>query len=361
MKDGSLDYKNVDEDIYRVCVEETNPGFAKLRCVDVDSRRHSDNPARMPAVSSSSLVVEDVKLDDNQDQGPGYQFMKELSEHIEKTTGVAPLLEVKRVSPSTSTTPVTPMSPTSPTAKDGGDSDDYGYAATSIALNDLLAKLGSRNSICKLPSKCFKTVKVPVLNADDEDDDEPYPLPTDIEEERTYFLSKYFMHHFSSTFYEMTREMGITDMASAAQVIDSRVRCRAEKIESEEAKELWLDFIPCIEVPFWPDSGIEWYLRPRKKFQHKATGTVYHWPPKELITVGMGKDGNPVENGPQWIGATLIPSRMVKNEWQWQFVKMEHHLLKSLNHPQTRFFLFVTLLFRSHLADSTGLDISFLR
>lgn len=348
MKDGSLDYKTLDEDTYRVCVEETQPGFAKLRCVDDHSRRQSD----IPTVAR----IQAQPLQDEEDQSPGYQFMKELSDHIEKTTGVAPLLEVKKASP-----PMTPSSPMSPTAKDnsGTDTDDYGYVAPSIALNDLLVKLG-RSNISKLPSKCFKTVTVPVLR-EDEDPDEPYPLPTDLEEERTYCLSKYFMHHFSATFYEMTREMGVTDMASAAQVIHSRIRCRSEKIESDQAKELWVDFIPCIEVPFWPDSGIEWYLRPRKRFQHKATGTVYHWPPKELITVGIGKDGNPVENGPQWIGASLIPSSIVRNEWQWQFVKMEHYLLKSLNHPQTRFFLFVTLLFRTHLADSTGLDISFLR
>ena len=125
---------------------------------------------------------------------------------------------------------------------------------------------------------------------------------------------------------------------------------------------------------YFLDSGIEWYLRARKKFKHKPTGTVYHWPPKELITIGIDKDGNPVENGPQWIGASLIPSGFIPPqkiklhsskewhyEWQWEFVRMEHLLLKTLNHPQMRFFLFITLMFRSHLSESTKLDFANLR
>ena len=48
-------------------------------------------------------------------------------------------------------------------------------------------------------------------------------------------------------------------------------------------------------------------------------------------------------------------------EWQWEFVRMQQFLLKSLNHPQTRFFLFVILMYRTHLKETTSIDEAFLR
>ena len=48
-----------------------------------------------------------------------------------------------------------------------------------------------KSNISKLPKKCFKTVKTPILKEDDEiDANDPYPLPTDLEEEKTFLLSK---------------------------------------------------------------------------------------------------------------------------------------------------------------------------
>ena len=87
------------------------------------------------------------------------------------------------------------------------------------------------------------------------------------------------MQHFQATFFEMQRQLEKGDFGvEGAQ--GTTIKCRKEEIQNDEAKELWLDFTPCVDVPFWPDSGIEWYLRPRKRFQHKPTGTVYQWPPK---------------------------------------------------------------------------------
>ena len=113
------------------------------------------------------------------------------------------------------------------------------------------------------------------------------------------------MQHFQATFFEMQRELEKSDYGVEGSE-GVTVRCRKEEIQNDEAKEFWLDFTPCVDVPFWPDSGIEWYLRPRKRFQHKPTGTVYQWPPKELVTVGADEEGNPI--GPQWIGSSLVPS-----------------------------------------------------
>ncbi len=90
--------------------------------------------------------------------------------------------------------------------------------------------------------------------------------------------------------------------------------------------------------------------------------------------MGVDKDGRPTENGPQWIGASLVPTGFapytrVKGsglkpwhmEWQWEFVQMEHYLMKSLNHPQSRFFLFIVLMFRTHIKEAAMLDFAILR
>ena len=56
--------------------------------------------------------------------------------------------------------------------------------------------------------KCFKTVRVPILKEDEEIDfNDPYPLIAE-EEERTYIRAKYFMQHFSASFFEMMRDLG---------------------------------------------------------------------------------------------------------------------------------------------------------
>ena len=84
-----------------------------------------------------------------------------------------------------------------------------------------------------------------------------------------FFFSSYFkylMQHFQATFFEMQRQLQKGDFGvEGAQ--GTTIKCRKEEIQNDEAKELWLDFTPCVDVPFWPDSGIEWYLRPRKRFQ----------------------------------------------------------------------------------------------
>ena len=75
----------------------------------------------------------------------------------------------------------------------------------------------------------------------------------------------------------------------------------------------------------------------------------------------------------QSIGANLLPCQTstkgkhkseLKNvglDWHWGFVRMEHLLLKSLTHPQMRFYLFIVLIYRAHLKEETGLDMKILR
>ena len=49
---------------------------------------------------------------------------------------------------------------------------------------------------------------MPILKEDEEIDfNDPYPLIAE-EEERTYIRAKYFMQHFSASFFEMMRDLG---------------------------------------------------------------------------------------------------------------------------------------------------------
>lgn len=295
---------------------------------------------------------------------PGFLFLKELQDHIAQKTGVAPELSTKILQKKPVLQPVEAT-----TTETSSTSDDQLYAGLreNVNLNDVIAKLGSRSNghLSKLPSKCFKNVRVPILKEEEDFTDDPYPLIEE-EEDRTYLQSKCFLQHFMATFFELTREIGMPEIASGARVGKARIMSRFEAIAGHDAKELWRDFVPTVDVPFWPDSGIEWYLRKRKKLVHKDTGTIYQWPPPDLI------DGHTVQR----IGSNLIPQGFLPAlsssgpgqkpkkevvqehnlEWQWEFVKMEHKLHERLTHPQLRFLLFIMLLFKTHLQDSTSLE-----
>ena len=78
----------------------------------------------------------------------------------------------------------------------------------------------------------------------------------------------------------------MSESASGAQTTSggNAIICRSELPQYELPKESWKKFVPMVDVPFWPDSGIEWYLtRPRKKYQHRQLKTLYQWPPPELV------------------------------------------------------------------------------
>ena len=365
MRNGSLDYSQADEPTYRVCVEDNKKeiGQGKLRCVDEYFSRRCSEP-RTPLViqpmapkETNDKTEEEIE---NIESRPGYLLLKDLSNHIEKKTGKAPSLEVKPSKVSVPT-PKSPKREENGGAESSSQSDDFYGSLHNVSLQEVVSKLKEKSHMAKLPKKCFKTIKVPLLTEDEDIElDDPYPLPTDLEEDKTYLTSKYFMQHFSATFYEMSRDLQMSDIATAASMDGPKIMCKNEMLDTDEAKESWLDFIPCVDVPFWPDCGIEWYMRQRKKFQHKPTGTVYHWPPSELT------QGHIVQS----IGANLFPlPAKIKTKtdakaglnWQWGFVRMEHLLLKSLTHPQMRFYLFIIIMFRTHLRDKTGLDMTILR
>ena len=116
---------------------------------------------------------------------PGFKLLKDLSEHIEKRTGIAPSFDFdfkEHPEPPKKLEAPPPLSPTPSTIV----SDEYGYI---INLKDTDGKIDKTN-LSKLPKKCFKTVKTPILQEDEIDDNDPYPLSTDLEEEKTFLLSK---------------------------------------------------------------------------------------------------------------------------------------------------------------------------
>jgi hypothetical protein len=73
----------------------------------------------------------------------------------------------------------------------------------------------------------------------------------------------------------MMRDLNMSNIATSAQVLEpgSTILCRDGDLLDSGAgiisKEALLKFTPSVDVPFWPDEGIEWYLRRRKKMKDK--------------------------------------------------------------------------------------------
>ncbi len=66
------------------------------------------------------------------------------------------------------------------------------------------------------------------------------------------------------------------------------------------AKEASLDFIPTVDVYFWPDEALDWYLKRRPKVRDKRTDTIYQWPSSEIVSQA------------QQIGCNLVPVGFVE-------------------------------------------------
>ena len=190
-----------------------------MRCLDDYSRRCSaDNIA--PLFQFKVTSAED-ELASEPEFSPGYLLLKELQDHIAQKTGVKPELSTKSFKKK-------PL-PVIETPSVSSTSDDQLYAGLpdNVNLNEVVSKLGpsSKNHLSKLPSKCFKNVRVPILKEEEVITDDPYPLIEE-EEDRTYLQSKCFMHHFMATFFELTREIGMPEIASGARVSRAKILSR---------------------------------------------------------------------------------------------------------------------------------------
>ena len=66
----------------------------------------------------------------------------------------------------------------------------------------------------------------------------------------------YFQDHFIDTFYDMVLDLHKSELSSGATYIAPRIRCREERASSEASdhtKEDLIEFLPAVEVSFWPD------------------------------------------------------------------------------------------------------------
>ena len=179
MRNGSLDYSQADEPTYRVCVEDNKKeiGQGKLRCVDEYFSRRCSEP-RTPLViqpmapkETSDKTEEEIE---NIESRPGYLLLKDLSNHIEKKTGKAPSLEVKPSKVSVPT-PKSPKREENGGAESSSQSDDFYGSLHNVSLQEVVSKLKEKSHMAKLPKKCFKTIKVPLLTEDEDIElDDPY-------------------------------------------------------------------------------------------------------------------------------------------------------------------------------------------
>ena len=62
--------------------------------------------------------------------------------------------------------------------------------------------------------------------------------------------------NFSDTFYGMVLELHQSELYSGATSIAPRIRCRQERKTNDSSdftKEDLIEFLPTVEVSFWPD------------------------------------------------------------------------------------------------------------
>ena len=134
----------------------------------------------------------------------------------------------------------------------------------------------SVSSHSNLPGRCFKQISHACEDDDIEEEETNDPYPQDMKhadtEMRVYMSSKHFMTHFTMKFHDLARRIGKANLVNGASVLAPRIMTREEReyeSGSVYAKENMLDFIPTVEVNFWPYEGIEWYLRKRPKIRDR--------------------------------------------------------------------------------------------
>ena len=239
------------------------------------------------------------------------------------------------------------------------DEDAYGYVTTkSKSLADFVSAgfKSKKNRHNVLPARCFKKVEHSLR----EENDDFVPLEEDEKEIRVYISSKNFMQHFAVNFYELAGLINKSHLPSGARILDPRIMTHDEKpSEGSFAKESSLDFIPSVDIGFWPDDGIEWYLRKRNKIREKRTKRIYQWPSAEIVSQA------------QQIGCNLVPigyinpkrgkdsvKQLIESTTQWevQFVRAEQLIERNLNHPKIRSLLFANLLYKTFLAEINAIS-----
>lgn len=135
-----------------------------------------------------------------------------------------------------------------------------------------------------------------VCKEDNNDDIVDLEEDPDNQETRIYLNSKQVMTHFASQFQGLAQSINKSSLISGAQVLDPKIMCHEERQdESSLGKENSINFIPTVEVGFWPMEGVEWHFRNRSKVRDSRTKVVYEWPPSDVV------------HQYQQIGCNLVP------------------------------------------------------
>lgn len=239
------------------------------------------------------------------------------------------------------------------------EDENYGYISNKATNLETALALSLNRRIAKsnaLPPTCFKHVDF-TLN---EDLDDPYPTEEVETETRIYLSSRVFMMYFAQQFADLAAKIHMEQLVNGAKLLDPRIICHQERSNSGDfnfAKEDSTDFIPSIDVGFWPDEGIEWYLRRRRKVRDKRTDTKYQFPSPELVSQAQQIGCNLVPVGfkvPKRRKSQLNTDSEMNIQWEYRFIKAEYFMQKSLNHPKIRCLLFAILIFKTFLSDASS-------
>eukprot|EP00095_Tigriopus_kingsejongensis_P004579 maker-scaffold462_size163801-snap-gene-0.53 protein:Tk04579 transcript:maker-scaffold462_size163801-snap-gene-0.53-mRNA-1 annotation:"hypothetical protein AaeL_AAEL009477" len=165
------------------------------------------------------------------------------------------------------------------------EEDQYGYATSTP--RDLMHYINSSEGQMffrknALPIKCFKKVKV--QSEEDLEDTVVFGIsPLAKMEEFEFIDSKNVNRVFADRFPSLANQIGKERLLNGSMHKDEKILCREERpLSSKFAKEDQFQFIPTTEIGFWPEEGLEFYLRESSKLKDKRTGMIYEWPPKEV-------------------------------------------------------------------------------
>lgn len=176
-------------------------------------------------------------------------------------------------------------------------------------------------------------------------------------ERRTYFSSERHMECFEDDFEDVAKVLGKEHLLDTSQRQGPAVLANELMIE-EIGPKFHVEFIPTLLLKEWPQCAFEWPLRERRGILDPEAKVMYKWPKDINIQEAMQVGCNLVPIGHY---NPKEPNRVMKIEWQIQFIKAEQILLRSLGHVQMRLLLWVEYLLRDHLEDVPCLQNQHLR
>lgn len=176
-------------------------------------------------------------------------------------------------------------------------------------------------------------------------------------ERRTYFSSERHMECFEDDFEDVAKVLGKEHLLDTSQRQGPAVLANELMIE-EIGPKFHVEFIPTLLLKEWPQCAFEWRMRERRGKLDPEAKVMYKWPKDINIQEALQAGCNLVPIGHY---NPKEPNRVMKIEWQIQFIKAEQILLRSLGHVQMRLLLWVEYLLRDHLEDVPCLQNQHLR